>query len=91
MSSWDPAANRQDAIETACHNATRAFAIEADAAYRELRAFDSRLALAAALEAINRELTADQPDVSLPLTLQQCIDHLRRTAAPRRGAADVQP
>ena len=86
MSSWDPAANRQDAIETACHNATRAFAIEADAAHRELRAFDSRLALALALEAIHQQLTADLPDVSLPFTLQHCIDHLRRTAAPQRGA-----
>jgi hypothetical protein len=85
MSGWDPAANRQDAIETACHNAIRAIANEAEAAHRERRSPDDRLALAAALEAINRELTADQPDVSLPFTLQHCVDHLRRTAALRRG------
>ena len=85
MSSWNPAANRQDAIETACHNAIRAIANEAEAAHRERRSPDDRLALAAALGAINRELIADQPDVSLPLTLQHCVDHLRRTAAPRRS------
>lgn len=84
--SWDPAVNRQEAIETACHNAIRAMWDEAATATREQRIMDSRLALAAALEAIEHERTADHPGLSLPFNLQDCIDHLRATASPRREA-----
>ena len=84
MSSWDPEINRQDAIETACHNAIRAVANEAEAAHREQRSFDDRLALAAALEAIERERTAGHPGMSLPFSIQDCIDHLRATAVAWR-------
>jgi hypothetical protein len=86
--SWDPAVNRQDAIETACHNALRAVFNEVEVAHREQRSFDDRLALAAALEEIERERTADHPGLSLPFSIQDCIAHLRATAAPRR---EVQP
>jgi hypothetical protein len=79
--SWDPEVNRQEAIETACHNAIRAVANESEAAHKERRSFDDRLALALALEAIHEQLTADQ----VGLTLPDCIAHLRATAAPRRG------
>lgn len=82
--SWDPAVNRQEAIETACHNAIRAIFNEAEAAHREQRTIDFRLALAAALEEIERERTADHPGLCLPFTSQDCIAHLRATAAPRR-------
>lgn len=85
--SWDPAINRQEAIATACHNAIRAVANEAEAAHREQRSFDDRLALAAALEAIERERTACHPGLTLPFNIQDCIDHLRATASPRRGVA----
>lgn len=84
--SWDPAINRQDAIETACHNAIWALCNEAEVAHREQRSPDPRLALAAALEEIHRELIADQPDVTLPFTLEHCIAHLQATASPRKGA-----
>lgn len=84
--SWDPEINRQDAIETACHNAIQAIRHESEAAVRDGRSFDDRLALAAALEAIQRESSADQPDITAPFGLLDCIDHLRRTAAPRRGS-----
>lgn len=76
--SWDPDANREDAIATACHNAIRAIHDEAQAAGREKRSFDDRLALAAALEAINREVSDGN------FLLPDLIKHLRRTAAPRR-------
>ena len=82
--SWDPEVNRQEAIETACHNAIRAIANEAEAAHREGRGFDDRLALALALEAIHEQLTADRADLTLPFTLQDCIAHLRASAAPQR-------
>lgn len=82
--SWDPAVNRQEAIETACHNAIRAMRDEVAASAREQRTMDPRLALAAALEEIERERTADHPGLCLPFTSQDCIAHLRATAAPRR-------
>ena len=84
--SWDPQVNRQDAIGAACHNAIRAVANEAEAVHREQRTFDDRLALALALEAIHEQLTADQPDVTLPFTLLDCIAHLRATASPQRSS-----
>ena len=84
--SWDPQVNRQDAIGAACHNAIRAVANEAEAAHREQRNFDDRLALAAALEAIEHERTADLPDVTAPFTIRDCIAHLRATASPRRSS-----
>ena len=84
MSSWDPEINRQKAIETACHNAIRAVANEAEAAHREQRSCDTRLALAAALEAIEQERTADHPGLSLPFSIQDCINHLRATAVAWR-------
>lgn len=80
----DSEANRQDAIETACHNAIRAVWDEAAAARREQRTADPRLALAAALEVIERERTADLPDVAAPFTYLDVIAHLRATASPRR-------
>jgi len=83
--SWDPELNRQDAIETACHNAIRAFADEEAAAARQQRSPDARLALAAALEAIMHE--RGQCYVSGGnFLLRDVISHLRRTAAPRRQA-----
>ena len=78
--SWDPAINRQDAIETACHNAIQAIHGEAKAAIGEKRSFDDRLALAAALEAIDHEAYDGH------FLLPDLIKHLRRTAAPRRQA-----
>lgn len=83
--SWDPEVNRQDAIGAACHNAIRAIVNEAEAARREKRSFDDRLALALALEAIHEQLTADQPDVTPPFTLLDCMAHLRATASPQRA------
>ena len=80
--SWDPEINRQDAIETACHNAIRAIHREAESAARQQRSADPRLALAAALEELHNELTADRPSTTLPFTLKDCIKHLRLTAAP---------
>ena len=85
--SWDPAINRQEAIGAACHNAIRAMHAEAAAAHCEQRSFDDRLVLAAALEAIERERTADHQGLTLPFNIQDCIDHLRATASPRRGVA----
>lgn len=83
--SWNPEINRQEAIETACHNAIRAVAQEEEAARREQRSFDDRLALAGALEAIECERTADGRCLGLPFDYADVIGHLRATAAPRRG------
>lgn len=84
--SWDPEVNRQEAIETACHNAIQVIANEAEAAYREGRGFDDRLVLALALEAIHEQLTADRACLTMPFTLQDCIAHLRASfALPRKG------
>lgn len=87
--SWDPAIRRQEAIETACHNAIRVMFDEAAAATLQQRSLDSRLVLAAALEAIERERTMPRLAVdalSHPFDIEDCIDHLRATAAPRRPA-----
>lgn len=73
-------ANRQDAIEAACHKALRAGAQEIENARREYRSFDDRLALALVLEAIERERTADLPDVAAPFTYRDVIGYLRATA-----------
>lgn len=78
--SRNPDANREDAIATACHNAIHAIHGEAKAALSEQRSFDDRLALAAALEAINNEVHDGH------FLLPDLIKHLRRTAAPRRQA-----
>lgn len=79
----DPEANRQDAIEAACHNALRAGAQEIEDARREHRSFDDRLALALVLEAIERERTADLPDVAAPFTYRDVIGYLRSRAGMR--------
>lgn len=83
--SWDPEINKQEAIETACHNAIRAMCDEAATATRDHRTMDPRLALAAALEQIalgRGDALAD----GTPFGFQDCIAHLRATAAPRREA-----
>ena len=84
--SWDPQVNRQNAIAAACHNAIEALWAEATAAMRDQRVMDSRLGLAEALEAIERERTAGRPGLSVPFTIRDCIAHLRATAAPRRSS-----
>lgn len=66
--------SKKRAVDHACFLAIRAIQREA--------ASDPRLALAAALEAIDRERTARRSD-SL-FTLQDCIAHLRDSAAPQR-------
>lgn len=78
-------ADRQDAIETACHNAIRAIADEVTAAAREQRSPDARLALAAALEVIMHERGLCYVSGGNFL-LRDVISHLRRTAAPRGQA-----
>ena len=78
-------ANKQGAIGAACHNAVRAMANEVEAADREQRSVEYGLLLAAALEQIalaRGDALAEGIDVGF----QDCIAHLRRTAAPRRGA-----
>lgn len=72
--------NRQDAIETACHNAIHAMHREAVRAHREQRSPEACLILAAALE----QLLADD-DIETIEHISQCERHLRRQAAPRRG------
>jgi hypothetical protein len=79
--------NRLDAIGTACHNAVWAMARETEKAEADQRSVEYCCLLAAALQAIHPELTADMPDVSLPFSLQDCTDHLLASAAPRRGQA----
>ena len=76
-------AERQDAIETACHNAIRAMHDEAAKAHRESRSPEACLILAAALtqlvlEGITREGLSD------------CVIHLIRQAAPRRDVGHNQ-
>jgi hypothetical protein len=77
--SWDPAVNRQEAIETACHNAIRAMHDQATIAHDEGRSPEACLILAAAINQLILEgITSDQ--------LSDCMMHLTRQAAPRRGA-----
>jgi len=68
-----------DLIETACHNAVGAMHRESRRAHLEQRSPEACLVLAAALEDLHREgiTTGDLP---------ACVDHLRRSASPRRGA-----
>jgi hypothetical protein len=68
-----------DLIETACHNACQAMHRESERAHREQRTPETCLILAAALEAIYVEGVKSHH-------LPACIDWLRRSAAPRRGA-----
>jgi hypothetical protein len=71
--------DHQDLIETASHNACQAMHRESERAHREQRSPEACLILAAALETMHREgITGDD--------LPACIDQLRRSAAPRRGA-----
>ena len=72
--------DRQDAIETACHNAIHAMHREAALAHREQRSPEACVILAAALE----QLLADDGIETLD-HIAKCWRHLRRQAAPRRG------
>jgi hypothetical protein len=77
--------SKQRAVDHACFLAIRAMLDEQLASIRRGEiAADPRLALAGALEAIERERTADGRGLTLPFSIQDCIDHLRATAAPRR-------
>jgi len=68
-----------DLIETACHNACHAMHAEIQRAVREERMPETCLILAAALDAMVAEgITSDD--------LPACVDHLRRSASPGRGA-----
>ena len=72
--------DRQDAIETACHNAIRAMHDQASIAYREGRNPEACLILAAAITQLQLEgITGEE--------LSGCMIHLTRQAAPRRTAA----
>lgn len=76
--SWNPEHNRQDAIETACHNAIRAMHDQATIAHRDGRSPEACLILAAALnQLVLQDITGEQ--------LTDCIVHLTRQASPRRG------
>jgi len=67
----NPTSDRQDAIETACHNAIRAMHDQASIAHREGRSPEACLILAAAVT---------------QLLLQGIMAHVTRQAAPRRRA-----
>jgi hypothetical protein len=66
----------QDLIETACHNACHAMHRECMRAIGEGGSPENCLVLAAGLESMHREGVSgdDLPD---------CIEHLRRSAAPK--------
>lgn len=69
--------DRQDAIETACHNAIRAMHDQAAIAHREGRSPEACLILAAALaQLLLQDITGEE--------LSDCMVHLTRQAAPRR-------
>ena len=71
--------DRQDAIETACHNAIRAMHDQAAIAHREGRTPEACLILAAALNQLQLQgITGEE--------LSDCMVHLTRQAAPRRRA-----
>lgn len=71
--------DRQDAIETACHNAIRAMHDQAAIAHRESRSPETCLILAAALTQLMLQgITGDE--------LSDCMVHLTLQAAPRRRA-----
>ena len=70
-------ADRQDAIETACHNAIRAMHDQAAIAHQEGRSPEACLILAGALtQLLLQEITGEE--------LSDCMAHLTRQAAPRR-------
>lgn len=70
-------ADRQDAIETACHNAIRAMHDQAAIAHRAGRSPEACLILAGALtQLVAQEITGEE--------LSSCMAHLIRQAAPRR-------
>lgn len=72
--------DRQDAIETACHNAQCAMHDQAAIAHREGRSPETCLILAAALNQLHLEgITGDE--------LIECVAHLTRQAAPQRRAS----
>lgn len=72
-------ADRQDAIETACHNAIRAMHDQAAIAHREGRSPEACLILAGALtQLVLQEITGEE--------LSNCMAHLTRQAAPRGQA-----
>lgn len=71
--------DRQDAIETACHNAKRAMHDQAAIAHSEGRSPETCLILAAALTQLHLQgITGGE--------LIECVVHLTRQAAPRRRA-----
>jgi hypothetical protein len=76
--SWDSAVNRQEAVETACHNAIRAMHDQAAIAHREGRVAQACMILAVA---INQLILAGITSEQLP----DCMMHLTRQAAPRRA------
>ena len=70
-------ADRQDAIETARHNAIRAMHDTAAIAHRAGRSPEACLILASALtQLVLQEITGEE--------LSSCMAHLIRQAAPRR-------
>lgn len=76
--------SKKRAVDAACFLALVAMLNEQLASIKRDEIYaDQGLALAAALEAIERERTARRPG-SAPFTLQDCIAHLRASAAPRR-------
>lgn len=78
-----PTSDRQDAIETACHNAIRAMHDQAAIAHREGRSPEACLILAGALTQLAlQEITSAE--------LSDCMMHLTRLAAPRRGLSQNQ-
>lgn len=75
--SWDPNVNRQERIETACHNAVRAMHDQAAVAHSEGRSPEACLILAGALtQLMLQNITGEE--------LSDCIAHLTRMAAPRK-------
>lgn len=69
--------DRQDAIETACHNAIRAMHDQATIAHRESRSPEACVILAAAINQLHLQgITGPE--------LLDCVAHLTRRAAPRR-------
>jgi hypothetical protein len=70
----------QDLIEAACHNACQAMNRECMRAISEGDSPEICLVLAAGLESMHREGVSGDG-------LPDCIEHLRRSAAPRRREA----
>ena len=73
-------ATRQDAIETACHNAIRAMHDQAAIAHRDGRSPEACLILAAAITQLLLQGITSQE-------LSDCMAHLTRQAAPWRREA----